>query len=311
MSSVLIAYSLYFSCTRLMPATPWSPDLRTRHHEPFARTPGPHEAPFLPWRPTVRPVHPPGLLQPRLLWPLASGPTAAPWPWPWPASPGGALTTSAFRRSLRGSGGRGHVRRGPMQRVAPAPGHFPPCTVDRRRSGVFSAARFYMVAWLGERSRPTCARRSTGTSCTRVRHFPAGQTGEEFAVELSADTHAESRRWGRIEKSYRLGLRNRHGPGIALAMLVWTNQVAGHGAGRAPGRAGHPGWRSPVRKLSRDSQDRIADASAVADRCCMASRSCRRHPQTDEAAVQPLNQRALVPDGLRRAAGARAAQVAF
>ncbi len=129
--------------------------------------------------------------------------------------------------------------------------------------GLFSAGRFYMVSWLGERI--TADLRNAVYS--HVLHqspefFESTQTGEVLS-RLTADTTLVQTVVG---SSLSMGLRNAVMGVGALAMLVWTNpyvmtQVLGVLVlivlpslwfGRR------------VRKLSRASQDRVADSSAIA-----------------------------------------------
>ncbi len=129
--------------------------------------------------------------------------------------------------------------------------------------GVFSAARFYTVSWLGER---VTADLRNAVYAHVLRQSPAffetTQTGEVLS-RLTADTTLVQTVVG---SSLSMGLRNAVMGVGALAMLVWTNpyvmvQVLGilvlvvlpsMWFGRR------------VRKLSRASQDRVADSSAIA-----------------------------------------------
>lgn len=128
---------------------------------------------------------------------------------------------------------------------------------------LFSGARFYMVSWLGERI-------TTDLRQTVYAHvieqspafFETTQTGEVLS-RLSADTTLVQTVVG---SSLSMGLRNLVMGLGALAMLVWTNPwlmlqviavlclivLPSLTLGRR------------VRKLSRASQDRVADTSALA-----------------------------------------------
>jgi ATP-binding cassette, subfamily B, bacterial len=129
--------------------------------------------------------------------------------------------------------------------------------------GAFSAARFFTVSWLGERV--TADLRNAVYA--RVLHqspefFETTQTGEVLS-RLTADTTLVQTVVG---SSLSMGLRNAVMGLGALALLVWTNpyvmaQVLGVLVlivlpAVLVGRR--------VRKLSRSSQDRIADSSAIA-----------------------------------------------
>lgn len=129
--------------------------------------------------------------------------------------------------------------------------------------GLFSAARFYMVSWLGERVTADL-RNAVYRHVLRQspEFFETTQTGEVLS-RLTSDTTLVQTVVG---SSLSMGLRNAVMGTGALAMLVWTNpyvmtQVLGilvlivlpsMWFGRR------------VRKLSRASQDRVADSSAIA-----------------------------------------------
>ncbi|MFD0666489.1 ABC transporter transmembrane domain-containing protein [Ramlibacter sp. MAHUQ-53] len=129
--------------------------------------------------------------------------------------------------------------------------------------GLSSAARFYTVSWLGER---VTADLRNAVYAHVVRQSPAffetTQTGEVLS-RLTADTTLVQTVVG---SSFSLGLRNAVMGAGALAMLVWTNPyvmtqvllvlVVVVLPSMAFGRR--------VRRLSRASQDRVADASAIA-----------------------------------------------
>lgn len=129
--------------------------------------------------------------------------------------------------------------------------------------GVFSAARFYMVSWLGERVtadlREAVYRHVLGQS---PQFFETTQTGEVLS-RLTADTTLVQTVVG---SSLSMGLRNAVMGIGALAMLVWTNPYVMSIVLLAVLVVVLPtmwiGRR--VRRLSRDSQDRVADSSAIA-----------------------------------------------
>ena len=129
--------------------------------------------------------------------------------------------------------------------------------------GLFSAARFYMVSWLGERV-TSDLRNAVYAHVLKQspEFFETTQTGEVLS-RLTVDTTLVQTVVG---SSLSMGLRNGVMGVGALAMLIWTNpyvmvQVLGVLVlivlpslwfGRR------------VRKLSRASQDRVADSSAIA-----------------------------------------------
>jgi ATP-binding cassette subfamily B protein len=129
--------------------------------------------------------------------------------------------------------------------------------------GLSSAARFYMVSWLGERVSADLRNAVYGHVLQQSpEFFETTQTGEVLS-RLSADTTLVQTVVG---SSLSMGLRNLVMGIGALGVLIWTNpyvmvQVLGILVlivlpalwfGRR------------VRKLSRASQDRAADSSAIA-----------------------------------------------
>jgi ATP-binding cassette subfamily B protein len=129
--------------------------------------------------------------------------------------------------------------------------------------GLFSAARFYTVSWLGERVTADLRNAVYGHVLRQSpAFFETTQTGEVLS-RLTADTTLVQTVVG---SSLSMGLRNAVMGVGALAVLIWTNpyvmvQVLGilvlvvlpsMWFGRR------------VRKLSRASQDRVADSSAIA-----------------------------------------------
>lgn len=174
-----------------------------------------------------------------------------------------AMTTLVFPVALRSliDGGLVGADRG-AQTMA-LRGHFLALFGVAVALGVFSAARFYTVSWLGER---VTADLRNAVYAHVLRQSPAffetTQTGEVLS-RLTADTTLVQTVVG---SSLSMGLRNAVMGVGALAMLVWTNpyvmvQVLGilvlvvlpsMWFGRR------------VRRLSRASQDRVADSSAIA-----------------------------------------------
>lgn len=174
-----------------------------------------------------------------------------------------AMTTLVFPVALRSliDGGLVGADRG-AQTMA-LRGHFLALFGVAVALGVFSAARFYTVSWLGER---VTADLRNAVYAHVLRQSPAffetTQTGEVLS-RLTADTTLVQTVVG---SSLSMGLRNAVMGAGALAMLVWTNpyvmvQVLGilvlvvlpsMWFGRR------------VRRLSRASQDRVADSSAIA-----------------------------------------------
>jgi ATP-binding cassette subfamily B protein len=129
--------------------------------------------------------------------------------------------------------------------------------------GLFSAARFYMVSWLGERITADVRNAVYGHVLQQSpAFFETTQTGEVLS-RLSADTTLVQTVVG---SSLSMGLRNLVMGVGALAVLVWTNpMVMVQVLGVLVLIVLPAAWFGRrVRKLSRASQDRAADASAIA-----------------------------------------------
>jgi ATP-binding cassette, subfamily B, bacterial len=129
--------------------------------------------------------------------------------------------------------------------------------------GLFSACRFYMVSWLGERI--TADMRNAVYSHVLKQSpefFETTQTGEVLS-RLSADTTLVQTVVG---SSLSMGLRNAVMGIGALGVLVWTNPVVMLQVLAVLVLIVLPSlwFGRRVRKLSRASQDRIADSSAIA-----------------------------------------------
>ena len=174
-----------------------------------------------------------------------------------------ALATLAFPLALRSLIDGGLVQTDKGAQVMALREHFAALFGVAVALGLFSAGRFYMVSWLGERITADLRNAVYG----HVLHqspefFESTQTGEVLS-RLTADTTLVQTVVG---SSLSMGLRNAVMGIGALAMLIWTNpyvmfQVLGILVlivlpsvwfGRR------------IRKLSRASQDRVADSSAIA-----------------------------------------------
>ena len=129
--------------------------------------------------------------------------------------------------------------------------------------GVFSAARFYTVSWLGERVTADI-RNAVYAHVLRQspEFFETTQTGEVLS-RLSADTTLVQTVVG---SSLSMGLRNAVMGIGALGILIWTNPYVMLQVLAALVLIVMPSmwFGRKVRKLSRASQDRIADSSAIA-----------------------------------------------
>lgn len=174
-----------------------------------------------------------------------------------------ALTMLAFPWVLRGLIDQGLVGAEPGERLVALRGHFGWLFVVGVGLGLFSAARFYMVSWLGERITADLRTAVYGHVLKQSpEFFETTQTGEVLS-RLTTDTTLVQTVVG---SSLSMGLRNTVMGLGALVMLVITNPyVMSYVLGimlMALLPALLIGRR--VRKLSRASQDRVADTSAIA-----------------------------------------------
>lgn len=174
-----------------------------------------------------------------------------------------ALATLAFPIALRTLVDGGLVSTDKGAQAMALRDHFEALFAVAIALGVFSAARFYMVSWLGERV--TADLRNAVYSHVlqqSPQFFETTQTGEVLS-RLTADTTLVQTVVG---SSLSMGLRNAVMGIGALAMLVWTNPYVMSWVLLAIVLVVVPtmwiGRR--VRRLSRDSQDRVADSSAIA-----------------------------------------------
>ncbi len=174
-----------------------------------------------------------------------------------------AVATLVFPLALRSliDGGLGAADKG--QQLMALRTHFFELFGVAAALGLFSAGRFYMVSWLGERVTADLRNAVYGHVLRQSpEFFETTQTGEVLS-RLTGDTTLVQTVVG---SSLSMGLRNAVMGVGALGMLVYTNprlmvQVLGVlllivlpsvWFGRR------------VRKLSRASQDRVADSSAIA-----------------------------------------------
>lgn len=174
-----------------------------------------------------------------------------------------ALATLAFPVALKSLIDQGLISNDPAERVMALRGHFVALFAVGAALGVFSAGRFYMVSWLGERV--TADLRNAVYAhvvAQSPEFFETTQTGEVLS-RLTTDTTLVQTVVG---SSLSMGLRNTVMGLGALIMLVVTNpyvmsQVLGTLV-LVVLPSLYLGRR--VRKLSRASQDRVADSSAIA-----------------------------------------------
>ena len=174
-----------------------------------------------------------------------------------------AAATLAFPFALRSLIDGGLVQNDKGAQMLAMQEHFVLLFAVATALGLFSAARFYMVSWLGERV--TADLRNAVYQ--HVMHqspefFETTQTGEVLS-RLSADTTLVQTVVG---SSLSMGLRNAVMGLGALGVLVWTNPFVMLQVLVVLVLIVLPSlwFGRRVRKLSRASQDRIADSSAIA-----------------------------------------------
>ena len=174
-----------------------------------------------------------------------------------------ATMTLVFPAALKSLIDQGLVASDPGERVLALREHFFALFAVGAALGVFSAARFYMVSWLGERVTADL-RNAVYAHVVKQspQFFETTQTGEVLS-RLTTDTTLVQTVVG---SSLSMGLRNTVMGLGAMAMLIITNpyvmtQVLGILV-LVVLPSLYFGRR--VRKLSRASQDRVADSSAIA-----------------------------------------------
>ena len=174
-----------------------------------------------------------------------------------------AVSTLAFPLALRSLIDGGLVQSDKGAQVLALREHFGALFAVAVALGLFSAGRFYMVSWLGERV--TADLRNAVYSHVLKQSpefFETTQTGEVLS-RLSADTTLVQTVVG---SSLSMGLRNLVMGVGALGILVWTNPYVMLQVLVVLVLVVIPSlwFGRRVRKLSRASQDRIADSSAIA-----------------------------------------------
>jgi ATP-binding cassette subfamily B protein len=174
-----------------------------------------------------------------------------------------AIATLAFPLALRSLIDGGLVDGSKGEQVMALREHFGVLFGVAVALGLSSAARFYMVSWLGERV--TADLRNAVYSRVLKQSpefFETTQTGEVLS-RLTADTTLVQTVVG---SSLSMGLRNLVMGIGALGILVWTNPYVMFQVLGVLVLIVLPSlwFGRRVRKLSRASQDRIADSSSIA-----------------------------------------------
>ncbi|MDD0816790.1 ABC transporter transmembrane domain-containing protein [Curvibacter sp. HBC28] len=221
-----------------------------------------------------------------------------------------AASTLAFPIALRSLIDGGLV---PAQREAQALAlaeHFLALFGVAAALAFFSAARFYTVSWLGERITSDLRNEVYAHVLEQSpTFFETTQTGEVLS-RLTADTTLVQTVVG---SSLSMGLRNAVMGLGALGVLVWTNPLV---MGKvllvlllivAPS----VWFGRRVRRLSRASQDRVADASAVAAEVLNAVSTVQANNATQREATRFAQATQAAFDTAVRRSRARSVLVAF
>jgi ATP-binding cassette subfamily B protein len=174
-----------------------------------------------------------------------------------------AVSTLLFPVALKLLIDNGLVAADPGQRVLALREHFLALFGVGAALGVFSAARFYMVTWLGERITADLRNAVYAHVVQQSpEFFESTQTGEVLS-RLTTDTTVVQTVVG---SSLSMGLRNSVMGAGALIALVVTNPYVMAQVLAILVLVVLPSlyFGQRVRKLSRASQDRVADSSAIA-----------------------------------------------
>ncbi|RZL11091.1 MAG: ATP-binding cassette domain-containing protein [Rubrivivax sp.] len=174
-----------------------------------------------------------------------------------------ALTTLALPVALRALIDQGMVSPDAGDRVMALRGHFLALGGVGVAMGVFSALRYYSVTWLGERIAADLKSAVYEHVLTQSPEFFETTQSGEVLSRLTADTTLIQTVVG---TSLSLGLRNTIMGLGALVMLVVTNPIVMAQVLGVLVLVVLPAvvYGRRVRHLSRASQDRVADSSAIA-----------------------------------------------
>ncbi len=221
-----------------------------------------------------------------------------------------ALTTLAMPLALRSLIDGGIVSADPGDRVMALREHFLALFGVGVALGLFSALRFYFVTWLGERITADLRSAVYAHVLRQSPQFYETTATGEVLSRLTTDTTLVQTVVG---SSLSLGLRNSVMGIGAIVMLILTNpwvmaQVLGILV-LVVAPSIYFGRR--VRKLSRASQDRIADTSAIAAEVLNAIPVVQGHVQEKREARRYRDAAEAAFDVARKRTAVRAALVAF
>ncbi len=174
-----------------------------------------------------------------------------------------AAATLAFPLALRALIDGGLQAQDPGVQLMALREHFALLFAVAAAMGAFSAVRFYLMSWLGERVTADVRDAVYGHVLQQSpEFFETTQTGEVLS-RLTTDTTLVQTVVG---SSFSMGLRSAVMGLGALGMLVWTNPwIMAQVLGVLLLVVAPSVWFGRrVRRLSRASQDRVADSSAIA-----------------------------------------------
>ncbi len=174
-----------------------------------------------------------------------------------------ALSTLAFPVALKSLVDEGLVSAGPGERLLAMREHFLGLFAVGAALGIFSALRFYMVSWIGERITADLRNAVYGHVVQQSPEFFETTATGEVLSRLTTDTTLVQTVVG---SSLSMGLRNMVMGIGALVALIVTNPVVMTQVLGILVLVVLPSlyFGRRVRKLSRASQDRVADSSAIA-----------------------------------------------
>ncbi len=176
---------------------------------------------------------------------------------------GAAVSTLVLPLALKSLIDQGLIAADPGERLMALREHFFALFAVGVALGLFSAARFYMVSWIGERVTADL-RNAVYAHVLRQspEFFETTQTGEVLS-RLTTDTTLVQ---AVVGSSLSMGLRNTVMGLGALAMLIVTNPTVMTQVLGILVLVVLPSllFGRRVRRLSRASQDRVADSSAIA-----------------------------------------------
>ncbi len=221
-----------------------------------------------------------------------------------------AASTLVFPVALKSLIDQGVVAADPAARVMALRGHFVALFAVGAALGLFSSLRFYMVSWLGERVTADLRNAVYAHVVRQSPEFFETTASGEVLSRLTTDTTLVQTVVG---SSLSMGLRNAVMGIGALLMLIFTNpyvmtQVLGILV-LVVLPSLYFGRR--VRRLSRSSQDRVADSSAIAGEVLNAIPVVQSYVQESREAARFNAATESAFDTARRRNRVRAMLVAF